>query len=118
MMKTHSVYQVKNPEELTIRDYLAKDRTELALERTLLSYIRTFLGLFGAGTACIKLIADSQLLYYLGYVFVLASPLFLILGICRYAGMRKRLQAIPENHLLVPSGGEKASKSGDPGQEA
>lgn len=59
---SYDPYSRFKKEELILRDYLAADRTTLANERTLLSYIRTSLALAAAGGSLIhfltSLVAD------------------------------------------------------------
>lgn len=95
------LYDIKKPEDIILRDYLARDRTELAVERTFLSYIRTAIGVFSAGAGCVKLINDSHILYYIGYLLLVASPVIALLGFIRYYQLKKKVQSIPDNHLLV-----------------
>ena len=58
----------ENNEKLILRDHLALERTKLANERTLFSYIRTSLYLLTAGTefSRLKIFRDSTVLH--GYV--------------------------------------------------
>jgi len=95
-----SGYKIKNENDIILRDYLARDRTQLAIERTFLAYIRTALGLFSAGVACIKLIEDSPLLYKLGYVFMFVAPIILIIGVFRLMKGLKNIKTIPDNDLI------------------
>ncbi|MBR5742020.1 MAG: DUF202 domain-containing protein [Firmicutes bacterium] len=95
------LYNIKDPEGIILRDYLARDRTELAAERTFLSYIRTAIGVFSAGAGCVKLINDSHILYYVGYLFLVASPVIAILGFVRNYQLKKKIRSIPDNHLLI-----------------
>jgi len=81
---------------MILRDYLALDRTILANERTLLAYLRTFIGAFSAGIAMIKLL-DTLLTNILGYILVAVSPLFIVIGVIRYAQISKKLKTIDED---------------------
>ena len=94
------MYHVQDPEGIILRDYLARDRTELALKRTLLAYIRTALGMFSTGMACVKLIDDAKAIATIGWVLVAVSPAFLIAGAINYLTTRRKLRSIPDNHLL------------------
>ena len=49
----HNLYAQFNASELILRDHLAVDRTLLANERTLLSYLRSGVALFIAGISII-----------------------------------------------------------------
>lgn len=73
-----------------VKNILAKDRTELANERTILAYIRTFLGCLGAGIACIKFL-ESDFFRVLGYIFLISSPIILVVGIWSYIRIRIRM---------------------------
>lgn len=93
-------YNIKDTEKLILRDYLARDRTKLAVERTFLAYVRTALGLFSAGVACIKFIEDNAIIYYLGYAMLIISPIVLIIGIIQFIKGRKTINSIPDNELV------------------
>lgn len=105
------LYHINNPDELILRDYLARDRTVLALERTLLSYIRTAIGAFSAGIACVKFIFDSPLIYVLGMLLITAAFFFLVRGIIRYFDLRERLRSIPDNSMLPDPNGTSDNNS-------
>ncbi|GAB3225988.1 DUF202 domain-containing protein [Algoriphagus aestuariicola] len=78
-------------QELIVRDYLARQRTSLANERTLLSYIRTSLYFLVSGTALFevnKLAHVSQL----GYLAFGLSFAFLGIGIFNYFKVKMRLK--------------------------
>ena len=94
MLKNYSTFKDK----MILRDFLALDRTVLANERTLLSYIRSFIGSFSAGIAMIKLF-DSLLTNVLGYIFVIVSPFFVIIGVIRYIQISKRIKIINEAEI-------------------
>ena len=89
MLKNYSTFR----DEMILRDYLALDRTILANERTLLAYLRTFIGTFSAGIVIVKLL-DTPLVNVIGYVFVIISPLFIVLGAIRYIQISKKLKSI------------------------
>lgn len=82
------------PEQMILRDHLALDRTVLASERTFLSYVRTALGLFSAGVACVKFIIDSPLIYVIGMVMLVAAPIVLIYGLVRFTTIRDKLSVL------------------------
>lgn len=56
----------QNQDEIILRDYLALERTKLANERTLLSYIRSSLYLLLGGIAIIQL-NGFESIKFLGY---------------------------------------------------
>lgn len=83
----------KPDDEVILRDYLAIERTRLANERTLLSYIRSSLYLILGGIAFIQL-KEFETIKYLGYISLLFSVLFLIIGIYRFILLKKSLKKV------------------------
>src|SRR5690554_5009219 len=86
----------KPDEEVILRDYLAIERTRLANERTLLSYIRSSLYLLLGGIAFFQLknFPDFKYLAVLSLVF---SAIFLIIGIYRFMVLKKSLKTLYYN---------------------
>ena len=80
-------------EKVILRDYLALERTYLASERTLLAYLRTAVGLFASGLGLIKLL-DERFFVVLGFVFIVISPIVVIVGITRIILVKARLKKI------------------------
>lgn len=78
---------------MILRDYLARDRTALASERTLLAYVRTFAGLFASGMGVLKLF-DSPLASIAGSVLIVVSPVFLVIGFSRFFQIQKLLKPL------------------------
>lgn len=78
--------------ELTLNDHLAIDRTVLANERTLLSYIRTALTLLVIGGTCFKFF-DVLWLNVVGVAFMGFSGVTALRGWQRYRRMRMLLKA-------------------------
>ena len=83
-------YYEENPEEMIVRDYLALDRTKLANERTLLSYIRAFIYFMVSGVGFIEL-TEKAVYMYIGIILAAISPVFLVLGIYRFIRLKKIL---------------------------
>ncbi len=83
----------KPDEEIILRDYLAIERTRLANERTLLSYIRSSLYLLLAGIAFFQLEAfpNFKFLAFLSLVF---SVVFMAIGIFRFALLKRSLKRL------------------------
>ena len=80
--------------ELIIRDYLAVDRTKLANQRTLLSFIRTSIMLFVAGITLLK-IDETQLTYFKAGILVISVGLiFLILGVAQYRVTTRKIESL------------------------
>ncbi|WP_394344886.1 DUF202 domain-containing protein [Gelidibacter salicanalis] len=83
----------KPDQEIILRDYLAIERTRLANERTLLSYIRSSLYLLLGGIAFFQLknFPDFKYLALLALVF---SAIFFIIGIYRFTLLKKSLRKL------------------------
>lgn len=86
----------KPDQEIILRDYLAIERTRLANERTLLSYIRSSLYLMLGGIAFLQLkdFPDFQYVAILALVF---SAIFLIIGIYRFSVLKRSLKKLYYN---------------------
>ncbi|MEH6657073.1 DUF202 domain-containing protein [Leeuwenhoekiella marinoflava] len=89
IIKVTNDYQPK--EEIILRDHLAMERTKLANERTLLSYIRASLYLLLGGIGLLGL-KDFQDLRILGYVSLSFSIILLIVGIYRFTQLKRHLK--------------------------
>ncbi|MEP4532539.1 MAG: DUF202 domain-containing protein [Cyclobacteriaceae bacterium] len=76
---------------MILRDYLAIDRTKLANQRTLLSFIRTALYLVVSGVALTKVKALERI-SWLGYVIIAASIIVLVIGVVNYFLFRNKIQ--------------------------
>ena len=81
----------KPDEEIILRDYLAIERTRLANERTLLSYIRSSLYLILGGIAFLQL-EGFENIKYLGILSLFLSVIFLVIGIYRFMLLKKSLK--------------------------
>ncbi|HEX71965.1 MAG TPA: DUF202 domain-containing protein [Candidatus Hydrogenedentes bacterium] len=115
----------KNPysqfakKELTLNDYLAIDRTVLANERTLLSYVRTSLTLLVIGGTCFKFF-DVLWLNILGLVFMGIAVVVVLHGWTRYRRMHLLLGAALRHETGTPSHpleGEVRSESKEKSEE-
>jgi len=97
LIKFTNDYQ--NNEEIILRDHLALERTKLANERTLLSYIRTSLYLVLGGIAFLGM-RDLEEIKNLGYFSLLLSSVVLVIGIIRFYQLKKHLtkmyQSVPK----------------------
>ena len=88
-------YQKIKPEELTLRDCLARDRTILANERTFLAFTRTGLMLVVTGVTIYKLMyEDGLLIIIMALLFFVLGLFTLIYGTIRYNNVRKQLSQI------------------------
>jgi len=83
-----SSYQ--NKEQIILRDFLALERTKLANERTLLSYIRSSLYLLLGGIAILQL-EDFENINFLGYFSLALTVLLLVIGIYRFQRLNRQL---------------------------
>ncbi|MFL0352839.1 DUF202 domain-containing protein [Xanthomarina sp. GH4-25] len=85
----------KPDEEVILRDYLAIERTRLANERTLLSYIRSSLYLLLGGIAFFQL-KDFPFpnFRFLGLLSLVFSALFFIIGLYRFILLKKSLKRL------------------------
>ncbi|MFQ3212978.1 MAG: putative membrane protein [Marivirga sp.] len=81
----------QNDAPIILRDFLALERTKLANERTLFSYIRTSLYLFIGGIGLLQLRNFEQLIW-LAYSSVVISMFLLSFGLLRYIRFNKKLQ--------------------------
>ena len=76
-------------EKLTLRDKLAAERTVLAMQRTFLAYIRTAISMFGAGLALVQIL-DITAFLIIGWIFMIASPVVLVWGVCVVSESKRR----------------------------
>jgi len=86
-------------ETFTLRDQLAFDRTRMANERTILAYLRTFIGMEGAGAALIKLFNDVPQTKVAAYLLFGIAPFALIFGVYRYISVELKLKAYTPDKL-------------------
>jgi len=96
IMKFTDDYQ--NKDEIILRDHLALERTKLANERTLLSYIRTSLYLVLGGIAFLGM-QDLEEIKILGFFSLSLSIIVLVIGIFRFYQLKRHLKKMYE---LVP----------------
>lgn len=78
------------PVPANTNEILALERTKLANERTLLSYIRSSLYLLLGGIGILQL-KDFESIKWLGYVALAVCVIFLAVGIFRYVLLLRRL---------------------------
>lgn len=86
----------KPDEQIILRDYLAIERTRLANERTLLSYIRSSLYLLLGGIAFFQL-KNFPDFKYLALLALLFSAIFFIIGIYRFTLLKRSLKKLYYN---------------------
>ncbi len=92
-------------------EILALERTKLANERTLLSYIRSSLYLLLGGIGILQL-KDFERIKWLGYVALVICVIFLAVGIFRYVLLSRRLYKW-NRILFVDGNSEKIEKQTD-----
>jgi len=80
-------------DEKLIREHLALERTKLANERTLLSYIRSSLYLFIGGLAILQ-IKEYSHIQWLGYLSLFICIVFISIGIYRYIHLNRKLRKL------------------------
>jgi putative membrane protein len=89
----------KFEKNMILRDYLALDRTRLANMRTFLAYCRTAVGFFASGLGMIQLL-DESLYFYMGSAFMGLSPFILIVGIVHYIRVQRRWSKLQEKNPI------------------
>lgn len=92
------------------RNRYAKIRTELANERTLLSYFRTGLGCAIAGASSIHFLTGRKS-FFAGYGLMVLGTCLTLLGFGRFMMARRRLGSV-ENTIHRSSAGEYGSRLG------
>lgn len=80
-------------EEIILRDYLAIERTKLANERTLLSYIRASLYLVIGGIAFLGM-EELEEIKNVGIAALCISITMLIIGIIRFYQLNRQLKKL------------------------
>lgn len=89
-------------DEELIREHLALERTKLANERTLLSYTQAALYFLLGGLALFQL-KEYVELRYIGYLALVFSVLFFIIGIWRYIALNRKMKKLlrPRKNLVT-----------------
>lgn len=73
------------------KDYLAAERTDLANERTFLSYVRTAISIAALGIVMLHFLTDSSSRIF-GIAAIVIGGLMLALGFWRFRGERSRIR--------------------------
>lgn len=84
---------LKNQNDLILRDRLALVRTKLANERTLFAYIRTSLYLLTAGIGILE-IKSIEHLKIIAYASIVSSGFLLLTGLLKYCQLKKHLKKL------------------------
>ncbi len=99
------------PVPANTNEILALERTKLANERTLLSYIRSSLYLLLGGIAILQL-KDFSNIHWLGYIALVVCIIFLTVGVFRYVLLSRRLYKW-NRILFVDNVSEKVDKQAE-----
>nr|WP_229720434.1 DUF202 domain-containing protein [Winogradskyella helgolandensis] len=83
----------KPDQQVILRDYLAIERTRLANERTLLSYIRSSLYLL-LGAIALYQLKEFANFQYLALTAIVFSVVFFIIGVYRFTLLKKSLKRV------------------------
>jgi inner membrane protein YidH len=86
------------PNKLILRDELAIERTKLANERTFLAYFRTSIFFLATGVSIIHINFFSEV-NFLGWLFVVISPLLLSIGVIRLFKVRKSISEMVDKAI-------------------
>ncbi len=79
--------------DLILADRLAVENSLMANERTLLSFFRTSIVFFATGLSILSIKYLSEI-SYLGWFFIIISPVLLLTGMYRYGIVKKRIYKI------------------------
>jgi len=83
-----------NEDRIILRDHLAMERTKLANERMLLSYLQASLYLLLGGTSLVgiknEIFEDVKII---GYIAIGLSLVFLVIGITRFIQLKRHLRS-------------------------
>jgi putative membrane protein len=99
-----------NHDEIILRDFLALERTRLANERTLMSYVRTALFFLTGGVALLE-IKYLNHIRDIGYFSMVLSGFTLGFGIFRYWVLAKRIKKFYPS-AQPPNGEPKQTETG------
>ena len=86
---------MKEQSDTLVRDRLARHRTEMANERTLLSYIRTALGFIAVGIPAVWWF-EGPVIQTLGVVSLLAGVTFIGIGVHRFLTAKAAIAQQPD----------------------
>lgn len=101
-VKLHNPFKTRIIDEKQLREHLALQRTKLANERTLLSYIKASLYLLIGGLALLQVKEYKGIdITWIGYLAFFFCVLFIVVGISRYIALERRLEKLlkPNNSL-------------------
>ena len=91
---------------MTVRDYLAAERTILAYERTILAYVRTALALLAGGITLIGFF-DAVAIRIAGWIVVSLGTATLALGFMRYRNRKTLIHKMEKEEVTGPKTDER-----------
>ena len=77
-------------QDLELREILAKERTHLSLDRTLLSYIRTSMTTVVVGISFFKFF-DNVVMQMAGVILIIVAIILTVIGIVRSVQIHKKI---------------------------
>lgn len=99
-VKLKNPFRTRQIDERLIREHLALQRTKLANERTLLSYIKASLYLLIGGLTVVQ-IKKYDHIQWVGYLALVFCVAFIVVGISRYIHLeRKMSNLLRENEKI------------------
>lgn len=98
LVKLYNPFKTRNIDERFVREHLALERTKLANERTLLSYIRSSLYLFIGGLAIFQ-VKEYRQVHWLGYLSLVICVIFITIGIYRYIHLNRKLRKLLQHEI-------------------
>jgi putative membrane protein len=101
LRKRSVIYEFENRERIILRDHLALERTRLANERTLMSYVRTSLYLILAAVGFLELEGLNSL-RWIGYVLIPLSLFVVVAGIARFIYLKNHLKTYYSQYDQLP----------------
>lgn len=101
-VKLHNPFKTRIIDEKRIREHLALERTKLANERTLLSYIRASLYLLIGGIALLQ-IKEYEYIYWIGYLALFICVAFITIGVSRYIALERKLSKLLKKDISEKS---------------
>ncbi len=82
---------MKTKNDLLFREYLASERTDLAIDRTILSYIRTAMTIVVVGISLIKFFQEEYI-HVLGSSLILTSIGLILVGFYRSYKLKNKIK--------------------------
>lgn len=92
-VKLKNPFRSRQIDERLIREHLALQRTKLANERTLLSYIKASLYLLIGGLTVIQ-IKKYDHIQWVGYLALIFCVAFIIVGVFRYIHLERKMSRL------------------------